>query len=106
SMLSMVGNILLSGTNTYTGGTSIGNATASGTVTVTNNAALGTGVVNFATSGNGRLEVNGTSLSVGGLAGDVSGVVENNAAANGTLTLNMGTANSSTFNGVLQNGTL
>jgi len=102
------GNLTLSGTNTFAGGTSL----SAGTLTVTTNTALGSGAVTFTTAGatltiasdisnaiavaaNGTLAAGATNVE---LSGDFSGSGTLTKTGTGTLTLS-GAA--STFTGDL-----
>jgi autotransporter-associated beta strand protein len=90
-----VGTLLLSGTNTYSGATTI----ASGTLQVSGGSAIGDlSGVTLANSASARLNLNGSSETIGPLAGGGStgGVV---ALGNGTLTV--GNSTNTTFAGVI-----
>ena len=96
-----VGTIILSGTNTYTGATTVN----AGTVQVGSAQALG---VNSNTKvSNGLLKLDGNSITVGGLSGagtnDGSDAVVNDNASAVTLTVGGGDASGS-FGGVIADG--
>jgi autotransporter-associated beta strand protein len=95
-----VGTLVLSGNNSYTGGTTIN----AGTIQAGSNAALGaaTGALAFGASSNGKLQVNGKSLTVGSLNGDSTATIENSNATAGTLTV--GSTGTDSYAGLLQNG--
>jgi autotransporter-associated beta strand protein len=88
------GTLLLSASNTYTGGTTI----AGGVLQVGNNAALGASTAGLAVYG-GTFDVHGYSINVGPLQG--AGTIDN-LNGNGLLTVGNGNA-SSTFSGTMQN---
>jgi len=87
-------NWRLSGSNTYSGGTTI---SAFVNLTANNASALGTGLV----TANGNLNVNGLTLSVNGLVG-TSGVI--GSATNASVLAVNSTGTSTTFSGTIQNG--
>jgi fibronectin-binding autotransporter adhesin len=88
------GTLGLSGSNTFSGGTTI----SAGLLQAGNNAALGAGSGRLAISG-GALDVHGYSLNVGALSG--TGTIDN-LSGSGSLTVGNGGA-SSTFSGTIQN---
>jgi fibronectin-binding autotransporter adhesin len=98
------GTLVLSGTNTYHGGTSVGNGTlqlgASGALPVGTAVTLGAGTTS------GILDLNGFSPTVGGLAtagtGTANVIGSSSTSANSTLTF-AGTGAPSTFGGTIQN---
>ena len=97
-VVNQAGVTLLSGTNTYSGGTTV----SSGTLRLGSSASLPSG---GPVAVNGTLDLNTYSPSVGALSG--SGTID--TLAGGTPTLTLGASNSSgTFAGTLQNsaGTL
>ena len=89
------GRVLLSGSNTYSGGTTI----TTGTLTVGNGSALGTGFLAVNTDG---LDLNGQALTVGALSGSSSGVIQSMVAGAASLTTTAAT--DSTYNGTIING--
>ncbi|MEY4489173.1 MAG: hypothetical protein RIQ79_1681 [Verrucomicrobiota bacterium] len=94
------GTLVLSGTNTYAGGTTL----KGGTLQVGATAALGstTASLAFGPASAATLQLNGKIVTVGGLTGDSTAVIENSNATNGTLIVNTSRAN--TFAGTVQNG--
>ncbi len=98
------GTVVLNGTNTFTGGL-VMNA---GVVQVGNSNALAGGTVAFASGTSATLRLNGNNATISGLTTSTSTVgtpiVENANANAGVLTVNK-TSGSSTFAGVLQQGT-
>jgi len=93
--------LLLSGSNGYSGGTTITN----GTVQLGSANALGAATGNLAING-GTLDLNGNSLTVGLLSGVSGGVIT--TSATGSITLTANSATSGTFGGAIQSssGTL
>ena len=89
------GRVLLSGSNSYSGGTTI----TTGTLTVGNGSALGTGFLAVNTSG---LNLNGQALTVGALSGSSSGVIQSSVAGAASLTTTAAT--DSTYDGTIING--
>ncbi len=90
------GTIILSGANTYSGGTTLN----AGVLRLGHATALGAAIGNLAVNG-GTLNLNGFSPTIGRLSGS-GGVIANLAAGTATLTTN--TTAGSTFAGSLQNG--
>jgi autotransporter-associated beta strand protein len=90
------GTLLLSGANSYAGGTTLN----SGTLQLGNVTALGTPTGNLAVNG-GTLNLNALSPTVGRLSG-TGGVIANLASGTSTLTTN--SPADSTFSGALQHG--
>ena len=90
------GTLALSGSNTYSGGTTIGN----GTVRVGNASALGTGGL---TVNGGTLDLNGNSLSVTNLSG-AGGRVTSTGSGTSTLTATVASGTSG-YAGDIINGT-
>ena len=88
------GTLILSGTNTYSGGTTIN----AGIVQAGNNSALGASSAALAVNG-GEFDVHGYSVNVGQLSG--TGTIDN-LNGSGALTVGNGDA-SSTFTGTMQN---
>ncbi len=98
------GTLTLSGTNTFTGGLSI----AGGIVQLGSTGALNSttpNVVSFTNASTGTLRLNGNSVTVGGLSTGTpaGGIVENNAVANATLTVNRASG-SDLFGGTIRDG--
>ena len=91
------GTMTLSGTNTYTGA----NDVQAGTLRAGSTTAFGDNVATTVASG-AVLELDGNNNSIGSLAG--AGTVENASATAATLTTG-GDNTSTTFSGVLQDGT-
>ena len=89
-------NVLLSGANGYTGGTTI----TSGTLRAGSGTALGTGTV--AVIGGG-LDLNGISLTIGTLTGSSGGVISSSSA--GAVTLTTNSAVTSNYLGTIADGT-
>ena len=89
-----LGTLILTGANTYAGGTTI----SAGTLQMGSVGALGANTGNL--TDNGVLDLNGHSLTAGALGG--SGTITSSAAGN--LTLTTGGTSSTTFSGVLLNG--
>jgi len=88
--------VLLSGANTYSGGTTI----TSGTLRVGGSSALGSGALAVNAS---ALDLNGKSLSVGGLSGSASGIIT--TAVTGTATLTTESATNTSYAGRILDGT-
>ncbi len=88
------GTLTLSGTNTYSGGTTVN----AGIVQAGNNSALGAGIAALAVNG-GEFDVHGYSVNVGQLSG--TGTIDD-LAGSGVLTVGNGDA-SSTFAGIVRN---
>ena len=88
------GTQVLSGTNTYTGGTTVN----SGILQLGSTAALGSGGL---TAGGGTLDLASYSPVVASLSGP-AGTITNSGPANASLTVNQATA--STFSGVIIDG--
>ncbi|HQU41360.1 MAG TPA: autotransporter-associated beta strand repeat-containing protein, partial [Pirellulales bacterium] len=89
------GILTLAASDTFSGGTTID---AGGTLQMGNPTALGTGIV----TADGTLDVNGENATIAGLGG--SGTVTSGTAGAVTLTLNATVYYSSTFAGVIQDG--
>lgn len=104
-VFSQSGTTKLSGNNTFTGGVTIN----SGTVQANHAGALNSTTPNtvaFGAGSTGVLQINGNSLTVGGLSTNASvgtPVVENANASSATLTANVA-AGTSTYAGVLRDG--
>jgi fibronectin-binding autotransporter adhesin len=88
------GIVLMSGSNSYTGGTTV----TQGILRVTNANGLGTGPLAVNTNG---LEINGVALNAGALSGSSGGVIS--TTTSGTLVTSSTT--SSTYAGTIVNGT-
>lgn len=89
-----LGRALISGSNSYSGGTTV----TTGTLIVGSSSALGTGFLAVNTSG---LDLNGQTLFVGALSGSSAGVIRSNA---GPATLTTTAATDSTYNGTIIDG--
>src|SRR5205814_1347801 len=76
-----------------------------GTLTLGNALAIGsTNAVAFGASSNGKLQLNNNSITITGLTGDSTAIVENGGStADSTLTVNLATG-SNIFGGVLRDG--
>lgn len=99
------GSVTLSGLNTYTGGTAISAGTV--LVGVGNNGntsgGLGAGANALSITSGAFLNLNGNSVYIGALSG--SGTVENNVAgATNTLNLGYNSTATTTFSGVIEDG--
>lgn len=100
------GTLTLSGNNTFTGGVTINN----GALQLGNAGALNSSILNSVTFGPSaavgtKLQLNGNSVSISGLATNATPgtvVVENANASAATLTVNQ--SSSTTFAGTIQNG--
>jgi fibronectin-binding autotransporter adhesin len=88
------GTLIVSGANTFSGGTTI----TGGTLQMGSSGALGATTGSLAD--NATLDLNGNSLTVGALSG--SGTITSSAA--GSLTVATGGSSSTTFSGVILNG--
>ena len=94
------GPLILTGSNSYTGATTIDSG---GTLQLGGSSGLPNGMMAGTVTVNGTLDLNGYSPTLGGLAG--SGTVTSTAA--GSITLSAGNNDqSSTFSGVIQNGSV
>ncbi|MFZ2906349.1 MAG: autotransporter-associated beta strand repeat-containing protein, partial [Cyclobacteriaceae bacterium] len=98
------GSLLLSASNTFTGGVSID----AGTLRLGNTGALNSGIpnaVSFGAASTGILQLNGNSVTVSDINTNIAvgtPVIENGVAGTSTLTIN--TSGSSTYAGTIQNG--
>lgn len=95
------GTVYLGQSSNYSGGWSID----SGTLRTGNASALGAGGVAFGSGSTGKLQLNGTNLSVSSLSTNATvgtPVIENGAAGTGTLTVN--TTGTGTYAGTIQDG--
>jgi len=95
------GTLVLNGASTFDGGFSI----TGGTVQAGSNTALGasTNAFSFGASSGGKLKVNGNTVTVGGLSGDSTAIIENSNATAGSLIVNLSGA--SLYSGLLRDGT-
>ena len=96
------GELVLSGANTYTGGTDV----EAGTLQLGNASALGTGGL---IADGGTLDLNGYSITVNSLSGSGGTITDNSTSAGDTTTLTVDQASNQTFAGTIadgQNGTL
>lgn len=91
------GTIVLTGANTYSGGTAIN----AGQLWVGSTTALGTGTVTF---GGGALDLRGQNLVVNALAGSSGSITDTNSAGTRTLTVGQG-GNSGSFGGTITQST-
>ena len=89
------GRALISGSNSYSGGTTV----TTGTLIVGNGSALGTGFLAVNTSG---LDLNGQTLTVGPLSGSSSGVIL--SGTSGLARLVTTSTTNSTYAGTIVNG--
>ncbi len=105
------GTLVLAGSNNYSGGTTLGATNAPGgwsagslAVTLSNSAALGTGNdLTFVASTNAiTLGLNSFNASVGALNGDTNATIRNGLS--GTSTLTVSNSGTSSYSGVLTNG--
>jgi autotransporter-associated beta strand protein len=99
------GTVAISGVNTYTGGTVI---EAPHTVQINNAGTLGaaTGSLTFTNVGRGfgSVNLNGTNLTIGKLAG-LGGIIRNNkSASSSVLTIGAGNESGGMYLGVISNG--
>ena len=94
------GTLVLSGTNTYTGGTTI----QSGTLQLVGTGALGNGGVTLGSGG--ILDLGGNNLAVSSLVSSTGSTVTDNSASSGTTTLTLasGSFNPSVFAGTICDG--
>ncbi len=90
------GTLILSGANSYTGGTQVDG----GTLQLGNASALGSSNGNLAVNGGALLDLNGCNASAAGLSG--GGVIDN-VSAGGSCTLTVGNNGGDAFSGVIQN---
>ncbi len=97
------GTLTLSGANTYGGTTTItAGAIRAGSATALSAATA----VAFGASTTGRLQLGGFNLTIGGLSGSGTPVVENASGTDATLNLGYNSSgNTVTFAGVIQDGT-
>lgn len=99
------GTMILSGSNTFTGGVTVN----AGTLQLGHASALNSAApvsVAFGASSTGTLRLNGNSVTVSNLSSNVTPgapIVENGASGSGTATLTVRNATASTFAGVLRN---
>ena len=92
------GVLTLTGNNTYTGTTTIDTGT---TLEVGHTNALGTGTVTV----NGRLDLHGYSVTLGGLKGSSSGLVTSSTTGPEASVVTVGgNGQTTTFSGVIENG--
>jgi autotransporter-associated beta strand protein len=92
------GTLLLQGTSTYTGGTTL----SAGTIQIGNTAALGN-VTNTLTINAGTLDLNGTSITVGNLTG-TGGIITSTSATNRTLFIGEGNGTGGNYQGIIADG--
>jgi len=88
-------SVLLSGSNGYSGGTTL----TSGTLRAGSSNALGTGLVTVNTA---SLDLNGQALTIGGLSGTTSGVITSSVAGPASLTITQ--SNLTTYQGTITDG--
>ena len=87
-------SVLLSGSNSYTGGTTL----TSGTLRAGSATALGTGLVTV----NSALDLNGQALVIGGLSGTTSGVITSSVPGAASLAITQSTLTS--YQGTITDG--
>jgi len=92
------GTLVLTASNTYSGGTTL----TAGTLQLASANALGA-TAGSLTVNAGTLDLNGNSATVGTLSGSTGAVIT--TSSNASVTLSVGGAVSSNFAGVIQNGT-
>ncbi len=93
------GVLQLAAANTFTGGLTV----SGGTIQPTGAGNLGPSTGTVTVNGTGTVDLNGTTQSIGNLAGVTGGVLTNNsAAANATLNI---TADGSIYGGAINDGT-
>lgn len=91
------GQLSLSGSNSYTGGTTI----EAGTLQLGNVGALGAGTSGLTING-GTLDLNGLGVTVGTLSGSAGGVIRTGVTGMASLTINQSATG--TYDGSIQNG--
>jgi len=89
--------VLMSGNNSYSGGTTI----STGTLTVGGSTALGTGSLTITPSGTGVLDLNGQALQVGALGGNSTAII---LSSTGNASLTTTSSLNTTYAGAIQNG--
>ena len=89
--------VLMSGNNSYSGGTTI----STGTLAVGSSTALGTGSLTITPSGTGVLDLNGQALQVGALSGNSTAIIQSKA---GAASLTTSSSSNTTYAGTIQNG--
>ena len=89
--------VLMSGNNSYSGGTTI----STGTLAVGSSTALGTGFLAITPSGTGVLDLNGQALQVGALSGNSTAIIQSTA---GAASLTTSSSSNTTYAGTIQNG--
>ncbi|MDB6113041.1 MAG: hypothetical protein JWR69_4791 [Pedosphaera sp.] len=100
------GTLILTSSNSYTGGTVID---ANMTLKLTNAATLGASsgplsIINTNGRGYGALDLNGTSQSIGNLIGTGGRILNNLIGTTSILTIGGGNASGGVFTGVISNG--
>ena len=94
------GQVIINNANTFTGGVNIN----AGTLTLGNNNALGTtNIVAFGTGSNAALQLNNQSITITGLTGDNTAIVENGGSTGNSVLTVAGSATSE-YDGVLVDG--
>ncbi|MEI7954815.1 MAG: autotransporter-associated beta strand repeat-containing protein [Verrucomicrobiota bacterium] len=94
------GTLVLSGSNLYTGDTTI----SAGTLKLGNGSAIPSGLGTGNVAVTGTLDLFGNSASINGLSGTVAGTITSSLAGSVTLTVG-GNNRPGSFNGIIQNGT-
>jgi len=90
--------VLMSGNNSYSGGTTI----STGTLAVGSSRALGTGSLAITPSSTGVLDLNGQALQVGALSGNSTAIVR--SSVGGAASLTTSSTSNSTYAGTIQDG--
>lgn len=90
--------VLMSGNNSYSGGTTI----STGTLAVNSSTALGIGSLTITPSGTGVLNLNGQALQVGALSGNSTAIIQSTVAGAASLTTT--STSNTTYAGTIQDG--
>lgn len=94
------GTLVLSGVNTYSGGTTV----TAGTLQLSGSGILGSTSGGLTVNG-GTLNLNGTNQGVGNLTGSGGTILNNSTGTNVTLTIGNGNATGGNYSGVIANNT-